>query len=681
MLGRNIRADECRTNPAKVVLISYELWQRRFGSQESVIGRTVELDREPFVIIGVMPPRFHFRDAVDLWRPERFRLDGHEALSRTSHYLHVYARLKPGISVATAHRELKAIAAQLAKDYPKTNTDVGALTVSLRDQFLGDSKLGLWVLLAGVGTLLLIACANVSGLLLARASARTKELAIRSALGATRGDLIRHTLAQSVLLALAGGALGVLLAVWTLPILNRLVPLTLAGWTHPQINAQVLLLTFAVSALAAIVSGLTPAWAASRTDINVALQQGGRAGIAAHGRVRSVLVGGEVGLAMLLIVGALLLTQTLWNLMNVPLGYRPEHVLTARTSIPLSPQSPYRTFEARTEFYRRVLERIAVIPGVQSVGYTTFLPLTNRGGSSGFDIEGQPAPKTADFNDANHRVVTPEYLQTIGDQLLRGRYFDSSDRVGSQPVAIVNESMARKYWPGEDALGKRFRLQEQNRPWVTIVGIVADVRQMGLDLEGRAEMYFPYTQEATSFGFYTPRDLAVRVTGDPQLFAQAIRKAVWEIDPHQPVIAVKPMQDFVDEELASRRLQVMLLCVFAGFALLLAALGLYGLLAFTVAQRNAEIGMRMALGADRGRILRETMIDGLRLVGGGLVAGSVVAWLLSHLVQKLLYGVAPGNVLTFGAAACLLLVTAVAASYFPARAAASVEPLEALRNS
>ncbi len=680
-LGRNITMDEAHPNPAKVVLISFGIWQRRFGGKSDAVGKTIELDRESHLIIGVMPRGFQFPNGIELWRPVNFRVESGASLPRDTHYLHVFARLKPGVTVAAAQREMAGIAAQLTREYPVSNAGVGVAVLGLRDFIVGDLKLGLLILLGGVGCLLLIACANVAGLLLARSTGRRRELAVRAALGATRVDLVRQTLIESLLLSLGGGALGSLLAVWTLPFLQKLVPSALAGWGDPQIDFRVLLFTLAVCSASALAFGVLPAAAMSRVDLNTDLQRGGRSGLHASGRARHIIVTGEVALATVLLIGALLLTQTLWNLSRVPLGFNAAHVLTARTSLPLSPSSPYSAFEARASFYRRVLERIKSIPGVESAGYTTFLPLTNRGGSSGFEIEGRPAPKTADFIDANHRVITDEYLQTIGDHILKGRGFDSSDRIGSPPVVIINRAMARRYWPGQDPLGKRFRLtdDEEHQPWVRIVGIVEDVRQMGLDVAGRAEMYFPYTQERTSFGYFTPRDLAVRVSGVPDRYANDIRKAVWSVDPNQPVIAIQPMQSLVDEELASRDIQVKLLCTFAAMALLLASLGLYGLLAFTVLQRVREIGVRMALGARQSQILRETLSNGLRLTGTGIAVGVFLSWFLARAVGTMLYGVSPGDPLIFAVAASALIATGLAACYFPARAAAAVDPMEALR--
>jgi putative ABC transport system permease protein len=350
-----------------------------------------------------------------------------------------------------------------------------------------------------------------------------------------------------------------------------------------------------------------------------------------------------------------------------------------RTNLPGSAESAYRNFHARAEFYRRVLENVRSIPGVVSAGYTTYLPLTNRGGTIGFRIEGAPEPTPDQDTDANHRVVSAEYLQTMGVRLRAGRYFTQFDRPEQAPVAIINEAMARQFWPGLDPLGHRFQLIRADAPWITVVGVVDDVRQMGLDVAGRAEMYFPCTQPAGAFGFYAPRDLAVRVQGAPLRYSAAVREAIWAVDRNQPVSNIMPMTQLVSDELSAREVEVELLGVFAGLALLLAAIGLYGLLAYTVVQRMREIGVRIALGAQPRQILRATMSEGLRLVLAGLAIGAAGAWALTGAMQKLLYGVKAGDPATFAIAAALLVVVGLLACYVPARRAASIDPIVALR--
>ena len=677
VLGRNFLPEEDRPGGPKVAMLSFRLWQQRYGADRSVIGRGIRLDGETYQIIGIMPHGFIFPDRSDVWVPIAFRPD--QLAQRSNHYLNVFARLKPGVTVESAQREMAGIAAQLAREYPATNAWVtGAAVVGLREEILGDVRLGLWVLACGVGCVLLIACTNVAGLLLARAAGREREMAVRAALGAGRLRLIRHSMTEALALSLAGGAVGFLFAIWTIPFLQDLVPKTLAGWSQPHLDWRLLGFALLVSTVSALVFGATPAVSISEVDLSNALQRGGRAGIGGRSRLRRWLVISEVAFAVVLCVGAGLLVQTLWTLAHVELGYRPEGVLTMRTNLPRSAESAYRNFPARSEFYQRVLEKVRSIPGVTSAGYTTFLPLTNRGGTSGFTIEGAPPPAPGQDPDANHRVISAEYLQTMGVRLRAGRYFTQFDGPDQTPVAIINEATARQYWPGQNPLGHRLRLQRAG-PWITIVGVVENVRQMGLDVAGRAEMYHPCTQPAASAGYYAPRDLAVRVQGDPLRYSAAVREAIWAVDRNQPVSSVMPMTQLVSDELSAREVEVELLGVFAALALLLAAIGLYGLLAYTVVQRMREIGVRIALGAQPRQVLRATMGEGLRLVLAGLAIGSAGAWALTGAMQKLLYGVKASDPATFVVAAAALVVVGVLACYVPARRAASIDPMVALR--
>jgi predicted permease len=595
---------------------------------------------------------------------------------RNNHYLKVYARLKPGATVDSAQQDMSGIAAQLAREYPNTNTSVGAAVVALREQLLGDTRLGIWVLAFGVGCVLMIACANVAGLLLARAVGREKEIAVRSALGAGRWRLIRQNMAESLALALCGGAAGLIIAAWSIPFLERLVPRSLASWSQPQLDWRLLLFTFLIATISAVAFGGLPAVTLSGVDLGGSLQSGGRSGIGGRARVRAALVVGEVALAIILCVGAGLMVKTMWKLAHVELGFRPEGVLTVRTSLPMSPESAYRDAPARVAFYERVLEKVRAIPGVTAAGYTTYLPLTNRGGTRGFLIENGPPLAPGQINDANNRVVSEDYLQTMGVRLLRGRYLTRFDRPDGALVAVVNEAMARQYWPNQNAIGRRFRFNPKTQ-WITIVGIVENVRQMGLDVEGRAEMYFPCTQ--ASFGYVSPRDLAVRVTDDPMRYAAAVREAVWSVDRNQPVSDVQPMTQLVSADLQTRRVEVQLLGVFAGLALLLAALGLYGLLSYMVSQRIREIGVRMALGAQPRQILHRVLGDGLRLVLAGLLLGAAGGLAVTRVMQRLLYQVEPTDTSAFAIAALVLLFTGLLACYLPARQAASTSPMVALR--
>jgi putative ABC transport system permease protein len=434
---------------------------------------------------------------------------------------------------------------------------------------------------------------------------------------------------------------------------------------------------FFVSVTASTMFGMLPALVLSKGDTMSSLQRGGRAGIGGGTRWLRALIVSEVAIAAVLLIGAGLLTKTLWDLSHSPLGFEPAGVLTMRTSLPLTSDSRYRSFIARSKFFSQALKRVASLPGVVSAGYTAFLPLTNGGGTSGFVIEGAAPPPLGQINDANHRVISPDYLRTLNVRIRAGRFFRESDTPDAPPVAIVNEAMARQYLPGRNPLGRRFRV-DGNAPWITIVGVVDDIRQMSLDLKSRPEVYFPYTQPVGSYGYFTPRDLAVRVVGDPISYAATVQREIWAVDRNQPVADVMPMEHLIAEKLGSRYAAVRLIGAFAGLGLLLAALGLYGLLAYSVVQRRSEIGVRMALGAQPRQVLRAVVAEGFRLVLCGLVFGAAGSWFVMRGLRSLLYGVAPTDIRIFIGSALVLLFVGTIASYLPAHRAAVIEPLEAL---
>jgi predicted permease len=677
VIGRHISPDEDRPGAPKVALISYGLWQRRFGGDSAVLGGDLHLDRVPHRIIGVMPPGFAFPDRSDVWVPIAFT--SRHLMMRDNHYLRVFARLKHGVSVADAQRDMARIAAELSIDYPATNSGLGASVTNLKDQMVGDTRLGLWVLLGGVACLLLLTCINVSGLLLARGIARSREFAVRVSLGASRSHLARHAILEAAILSLAAFPAGWLVALGVLEFLLRLVPPELIGWAQPTLDVRLAIFSATTAIVATLIAALLPALAASRVDPAGRLQRGGHAEMTGRSAGRRALVVGQIALSVILCVGAGLMIQTFRSLSNVDLGFVPDGVLTARTSLPLSAMSPYLDFARREAFYRQVLEGVRAIPGVISAGYTTFLPLTNGGGSSYFTIAGEAPPAREDENDANNRVITADYLQTIGVRLRAGRYFDESDGPSSMPAAIVNEAMAQRYWRGRNPVGTRIRLGDPEAPWITIVGLVETVRQNGIALAGRPEIYFPATQPHASYGWTAPRDLAVRVQGPPLRYATALRQAVWAVDRNQPVTAVMPLRQLVDDKLAFRNTLMRLLAAFAALALLMAALGLYGVLAYDFRQRTREIGVRVALGAPRGQILLMALADGLKMVGLGLAIGISAAWFLSGLAQGFLYGVSQHDAATYLWTAVVLAGCGLLASLGPAMRAASIDPMTALR--
>jgi predicted permease len=671
--GRVFLPEEDRPEANKVVLVSFGLWQRRFGGDPGLLGRDILLDGQKFNVVGVMAEDFQFlgRD-IDLWVPISFTQS--QLATRSDHYLTVFARLKSGVSVAQAQADIATITQRIARDYPREAANLQAYVLPLREQLAGAVSRALLVLLVVVGCVLLIACANIANLLLSRAAARSKEIAVRTALGAGRLRVVRQLLTESLLLAGLGGLCGLLLAHWSLAFLKNLVPEGMAAITNVKIDAQVLGYTVLVSIAAGVIFGLVPAWHATKLNLNDALKQGGwRVGIGGYRRLRSALVVTEVAVALVLLIGAGLMIRTIIRLQGLDLGFRPEHVLTLRTILP---RHKYYELPKRATFYEQVLERVKILPGVVGAAYTTSVPLILRGGTNGFEIEGRPP---APGRDANHRQISPDYFRLMGIPLRAGRFFNEHDRPESLPVAIINETMASKFWPNENALGKRFKVSSPNpdRPWLTIVGIVGDVRQMGLDVPVKAEMYFPYRQIDVFWA--SPSQLAIRTAGDPISVAAAVRREVWAVDKDQPISNVRTMEEILDEEVAPRRLQMSLLAGFAALALLLASIGIYGVLCNAVTQRTQEIGIRMAMGARQQDVLRMVVGDGMRLALLGVGIGLAAAFALTRLMANLLFGVSATDPSTFISVPLLLILVALIASYIPAHRATNVDPMVALR--
>ncbi len=680
VLGRTILPEEDKPEANKVVMISYRLWQQRYGGERNVVGRDLLLSGEKYTVVGVMPAGFQFMESyIGLWVPIAFTSE--ELAQRGGHYLTVIARMKPGVTVAHANADIQTIQQRIAHDYPDQAGRLGALVMPLRDQLAGDVRRPLLVLLVAVGFVLLIACANIANLLLSRAASRSREMAVRAALGASRGRIVRQLLVESVLLVTAGAVSGLLLASWSFAFLQRLIPDGLVLSTQLSLDLRVLGFTLLLALLTAMFFGLVPAFQAGKIDINLALKQGGgRTTLNAGGnRLRSVMVVSEVALALVLLVGAGLLIQTFLKLRDQYSGLQPENVLTMRTVLP---RSKYSEQPQRAAFYKQVLERMKSLPGVVTAGYATSIPLEWKGGTSGFFPEGRTVERASAEGlsyDANHRQVSANYLQTMGIPLLRGRPFSESDDERAMPVAVVNETMARQYWPGEDAIGKRFKLgdPEEKIPWRTIVGIAGDVRQMGADVPVKAEMYLPYEQVQDQ-PWYAPRDLVIRTTVDPMGIVAAARKEIHQVDPAQPISNIRTMDEVLGEETASRRLGMTLLTIFAALALLLAALGIYGVLAYFVVQHTQEIGVRVALGAQRRNILALVLGKGMTLTLLGVAIGLGVALALTRLMASLLFGVSTTDPLTYAAIALLLTAVALVACYLPARRATKVDPMVAL---
>lgn len=678
LLGRGFLNEEDRPGANKVVVLSYSLWQSRYGGDRNVLNRAILLNGEKHTVVGVMPASFQFfAKDVRLWVP--IALSQEDWANRGGHYLAVVARLKPGVSVAQAQADMNAVMHRISVDHPEETMEgkMGVVVVPVRDEFVGDARGSLIVLLVAVAFVLLIACANVAGLLLARAVGRRKEIALRLALGAGRPRVIRQLLTESLLLAVAAGVLGSLLAYASFTFLQGLVPEQMELATSLKLDVRILVFTIAVSIVTGIIFGLVPALQSANFDLNDALKQSsGR--VTSTGRLRSAMIVFEVALSLVLLVGAGLLIQTLFQLFRQYSVLEPEKILTMRTILPLE---KYKESQQRDNYYQQVLQRVEHLPGVVAAGYSTSIPLAWKGGTSGFYPEGLKAPLPGMAYDANHREVSTNYLKAMNIPLRHGRYFESSDNAQSVPVAIINETMARQYWPGENALGRRFKVGDPDEPgkqWKQIIGIVADIRQMGLDEPAKAEMYLPY-QQITDWPGYIPRDLAIRTTGDTSNLAGAVRQIIREVDPDQPVSDVATMAEVLGTEAGQRRMGMIMLVGFASLALLLASLGIYGVLAYFVTQHTNEIGVRQALGATPRNILLLVLKKGMGLTLVGVAIGLVASFALTRLMSSLLFGVTASDPLTFATVPLVLVLVALLACYIPARRATKVDPLVALR--
>jgi len=676
LLGRSFSNEEDRPGGNKVAVLSYSLWQSRYGGDAHILNRDIQLNGEKRTVVGVMPPSFQFFESdVRLWVP--LALDQEEMANRGGHYLKVVARLKPGVTITQAQADMNAVMRRIAVDHPGESMEgkLGAVVLPLREQMVGEARGSLIVLLVAVAFVLLIACANVAGLLLARAVGRRREIALRVALGAGRARVIRQLLTESLLLAGVAGVLGSLLAYWSFTFLQGLVPEEMAVSTPLSLDTRILGFTLLISIVTGIIFGLVPALQAANIDLNEALKQSSTR-MTSTGRLRNGMIVFEVALSLVLLVGAGLLIQTLFQLFRQYSVLEPEKVLTMRTILP---REKYREPQQRDNFYQQVLQRVEHLPGVVSVGYTTSIPLAWKGGTNGFYPEGLKSPIPGMAYDANHRQVSVNYLQTMKVPLRQGRYFEASDNAQSMPVAVINETMARQYWPGENALGRRFKVgdPEENIPWVQIVGIVADVRQMGLDEPVKAEMYFPYQQGQSIW--YVPRDLAIRTTGDTSNLVGSVRQAIREVDPDQPVSNIATMADVLGTEAAQRRMGMIMLVGFAALALLLASLGIYGVLAYFVTQHTSEIGVRQALGATPRNILFLVLKKGMGLTLVGIGIGLICSFVLTRLMSSLLFGVNASDPLTFVTVPLVLGLVALLACLIPARRATRIDPLVALR--
>jgi putative ABC transport system permease protein len=671
-LGRVFRPDEDRPGAPHVTILSHRLWQGRFGGDPNIVGRGILLGDERFEVVGVMPAGFQFLESyVGLWVPAAF---SPEELRSSANYLTVVARLNPDVSLSLARANLETLSARMVRDLPAAAQGSRMKVVSLEEQLAGDARRPLLVLLAAVGVVMLIACANVASLLLARAAARRHEIALRSSLGASRGRIVRQLLTESLVLCGLGCLVGVMLANWVLVFLEQLVPPSMTFFAQPTLDARTLGFTVLVSLIAGVLCGLAPALHVTKSDLGPAVKTTGR-GVSGSESRRSGLVIAEVAMTLVLLVVAGLLMQTLYRLRYADIGFSPDHVLTLRTSLP---PEKYATHARRTAFYDGVLERVTHLPGVAAAGYTTSVPLEWKGGTTSVVIEGR-APDPSVTYDVNHRQVSADYLAALGIPLVQGRYFTASDREGGQPVVILNKTMARQYWPGGNVIGKRIKPDDRAAPaWLTIVGVVGDVRQMGLDAPVKAEMYVPYRQFDAQ-PWFAPRDLVVRTVGDPIRLAGSIAHEIHSVDPAQPVSNIRPANEILDEDVAARRVGTIVLLAFAAFSVLLAVVGIYGVIAFFVVQHIPEIGVRIALGAETRDILALVAGKGVTLTLIGVGIGCLAAVAATRLVSSLLYGFSGFDPTVIVCASVLLVLLAMVASYVPARRATRLDPVVALR--
>jgi putative ABC transport system permease protein len=600
-----------------------------------------------------------------------------------NHSYRIVARLKPGVSLTQADAEIQTISQRIARDYPEQAEGLRSIVEPVREEIVSNVRRPLLMLGAAAGLVLLITCANIASLQLTRATARAQELAVRVAVGASRARIIQQLLVESVLLSLAGGVIGLLVALWSFVLLKQLVPPGLSLSTTLTIDLPVFGFALGLSVLTGVLFGLTPALQASRVELSEALKQGSsRTGSGLKGnKLRGAFVVVEVALAVVLLIGAGLLIQTIRNMLNQYSVFQPERLLTLRTLLPDSKFRDVKQYQAnehvkRVAFYDQVLERVKALPGVTSAGYTTAVPLKWKGGASALTIEMYQTEQGRNPN-AIHRQISNGYFQTMGIPLVAGRFFEDSDGPQSTPVAIINELLARE-WRGESPIGKRFKLGIPDAQWITVVGVVTDVRQMGMDVPVNSEMYVPYRQIA-SHPWFSPRDLVIRTSGEPTELAAAVRREIHAVDPDQAISNVATMEEVLIRETGSRRLGMILLSSFAGLALLLTALGIYGVLSFFVTQQTKEIGVRLALGAQLGDILGLVFKKGMVWTAVGIAIGLAAAFGLSRLMTSLLFGVSATDPLTFAAIAFILTAVALLACFVPARRAAKVDALVALR--
>ncbi|HKQ91190.1 MAG TPA: ABC transporter permease [Blastocatellia bacterium] len=671
-LGRGFTAEEERPGSDRVVILSHALWQRRFGGDPGILNKTVSLSGISNTVVGIMPPGFQFPENTDMWRP----LAPNDGLrsARFGFFLPVVGRIKPGVTRAQAQADLDVIANQIEQQFPDM-AGYGVNVVPVLEQTVGAIRRTLMILFLAVILVLLIACANVANLLLARAAGRRREVALRAALGAGRWRIVRQLLTENMLLAALGGALGVLLAWWGLRLLVDLSPANIPRLENIRLDGRVLWFTLGLSLLTGLIFGLAPALQTTQLKLSETLNEGGRSGSGGRSArlIRGVLVVVEVALTLVLLVGAGLLIRSFWRLQQVDPGFKTDNVLTLRLSLP---RSRYTDGAQAASFFDRLQERLAALPGVVSVSSTTDIMLQRLATSSSFTIENRPPDPSEMSLELPFDRVQPNYFQTMGIQLLRGRTFTAQDGRDSPRVAIVNETFVKRYFPNEDPIGKRFTFGGggPNAQWIAIVGVVRDTKRQGVDQPIRIESWMPLAQSPAR-----SMEVVLRTTGDPLALGNAAREAVWSIDRDLPIPRMQTLEQNLSARVAQRRLNMLLLGLFASVALVLAAVGIYGVMNYTVTQRTNEIGIRMALGAQTRDVLRLVVGEGMILALLGVVIGLVMTFAFTRLMASLLFGVSASDPLTFAVIAALLFGVALLACWIPARRATDVDPMVALR--
>jgi len=670
LMGRFIAPADDRDGAPLTVVLSYGLWQRAFGGDAGVLGRKVDLDGTPHIVIGIMPTPFRFpNQEVDLWTPFEFPEDAFA--DRNNNYVEGIARLRPGVSVQQAQAEMNLIADQLRHQYPRELAHAGAQVDRMRDQVTQQRRLLLVALAGAAICVLLIACGNLANLLLARALSRQKELAVRTALGAGRERLIRQLVTESMVLALLGGLLGIVLAGAALPLLAKLVPaLPVSG--IPSIDLRVLGFAAILTALTGVGFGILPALRAGRGDLT-GLREGSRSGGGRKAGLRSALILAEVTLSVVLLISAGLLLRALLRVQSVDPGFRSDGVLTLETALPMP---KYQAAPKRSAFYRRVLSEVQALPGVSDAAYISFLPMVMGGGIWPVDIDGKTLDRS-DGHTASLRFITPGFFSTLKIPLHTGRNISDSDTSDKPPVAVVSESLVSRYWPGQNPLGRHFKFALSDR---TVVGVVGDIHVRGLERNSEPQVYLPEQQEPDGVALgYAPKDLVIRASGDPHMLVPAIRRIVQNADPEQPISEVRTLSEIVEDDTAPRAIQLRIIGAFAALAFLLAGLGIHGLLSFTVSTRSSEIAVRIALGAQPRNILRIVLQESFLLALAGVALGVGLAYVAGRAMQALLAGVAPTDTATFFSAAGLCLLMTLAGSLVPSLRALRVDAITAIR--